>query len=180
MSILAVYEDSELQQPRMVLTHLEDIVPRLSEVGVRLEAVPLPGTAGMTSDAELIEACSRLCTESMANADLPFRQLLDLPYMPAYAEVSEAEIAPEHSHGRAGFRLFVCGRATLCLHHGNSLLALACAPGDLLLLPARLKHWAIPVPGERCRVLQFGTSVGDLQALPSGSSLARVFLPLEL
>lgn len=181
MTILAVYQDDQLQVPDMVLTHDEDILPILATVGVSLRSVEqsLPAMRTVTAEHAL-EISGELLAAKRVEPDVKFAEVLQLKGPPGYVEAPEGEGQSEQVLAGDSQWLFLDGVATLCVHHGKKLLVLGCRRGDLLSLPAGIAHWAVPMTGRECMIVRGGLDENALSATPTGDDIADRYPALEL
>ncbi|WP_373186802.1 hypothetical protein [Halopseudomonas sp.] len=181
MTILAVYQDDQLQVPVKVLTHTEDITPILAEANVLLQTVEqsLPVRRMMTA-AQALELSGELLEANRVEQDMEFAEVLELKGPPGYAETPEGTGQSEQILAGDSLWLFLDGVATVCIHHGDKLLVLGCRCGDLLGLPAGTSHWVVPVTGRQCLIIRSGRDENALLATPTGDDIADRYPVLEL
>ena len=181
MTILAVYQDSQLQIPVKVLTHYEDIMPILSAAGISFKSLEqaLPDRS-MISVERAAEVSSELLALSGVEEEVGHFEVMQLQGPPGYAELSGEEAQSEQVLVGDSLWLFLDGAATLCLHHDGLLLVLGCRRGDLLGLPSGLAHWAVPVTARRCLLVRSASEPGALLSKPTGDDIAVRYPVLEL
>lgn len=181
MAILAVYSDDQLQVPVKVLTHMEDIVPILAATGTSLQAIEQSWPArSMMDAAQAMEICGELLARIRVEHDREFLEVLELEGPPGYAEVPAADGPEEQTLAGDSLWLFLDGVATVCIHHGETLLVLGCRRGDLLALPAGTAHWTVPVTGRQCLIVRSGAGADALSCTATGSDIASRYPVLEL
>ena len=181
MTILAVYQDDQLQVPGKVLTHMEDIVPILDAAGVSLHITESSWFKGATvSTAQALDISGELLTTIGVEQSMEFAELLELEGPPGYEAGSDGGGQNEQTLAGDSLWLFIEGVATMCIHHGTSLLVLGCRCGDLLSLPEGLAHWVVPVTGRKCFIVRSARDAGALISRPTGNDIARRYPVLEL
>ncbi|MBE7926789.1 1,2-dihydroxy-3-keto-5-methylthiopentene dioxygenase [Pseudomonas saudiphocaensis] len=142
MSILSVYHHETPEQPFKVLTHHDDVAATLAEVGVHLERWQA-GTAiaANADDGDLLAAyraqIDRLKSER-GYAEVEVLRLAGDQSKQAASRVQELE---EYVQAEDEARFFVAGRGLFNLHIEDRIFALLCEKGDLLVIPAAVRHW---------------------------------------
>lgn len=133
MSSLTVYHQSTPDIPNKVLTHLEDIAATLAEQGVRFERWQAAAAiqAG-ASDQDVIGAYQ-------ASIDA-------LKAEKGYAGVevtreADARLLAEHTCDEDQLRFFAAGRGLFSLRIEDYIYAVLCEKGDLIGVPAGVRHW---------------------------------------
>lgn len=133
MSSLSVYHQSTPDIPNKVLTHLEDIAATLAEQGVRFTRwqAGAPIQAG-ASDQQVIDAYQ-------ANIDA-------LKAETGYASVevtreTDASSLAEHTCDEQRLHFFAAGRGLVSLRIEDYIYAVLCEKGDLIGVPAGVRHW---------------------------------------
>lgn len=181
MTILAVYQDDELQVPGKVLTHAEDIVPILATAGVSLQTLEQSLPKGrMISAAQALEISDELLATIRVEQRMEFVEVLTLEGPPGYAEIPVGEGQSEQVLAGDSLWLFLDGVVTVCIHHGEKLLVLGCRRGDLLCLPEGIAHWTVPVTGRQCVIVRSARDADALIGRPTGNDIARRYPVLEL
>lgn len=181
MTILAVYQDDELQVPGKVLTHAEDIVPILATAGVSLQTTEQSLPKGrIISAAQALEISGELLATIRVERRMEFVEVLMLEGPPGYAEIPAEEVQGEQVLAGDSLWLFLDGVAMVCIHHDEKLLVLGCRRGDLLGLPAGIAHWTVPVTGRQCVIVRSARDAEALVSRLTGNDIARRYPVLEL
>jgi len=179
MSVLSIYDERGVASSE-VFTGLDDISVRLNEIGVRFEhwtaGVEFGGDA---SDAEVLSAY-RDSIDSLkrfygfqsedvisVNADHPERVAL------------RARFLREHTHSDFEVRFFVEGRGLFYLHPDDRVYAVLCERGDLISVPANVKHWFDMGEYPELRCIRLFTTPEGWVADYTGSDIAEGFPRLE-
>ncbi|MCK9895082.1 acireductone dioxygenase [Frankia sp. AgB32] len=63
------------------------------------------------------------------------------PHRPSRVSEARQMFLEEHTHRDAEVRFFAEGKGCFYLHFGDHVYALVCEAGDLLSIPARVRHW---------------------------------------
>lgn len=141
MSVLTIYRESS-PQPIETLEDHDAITERLLGLGVQFEAWEAARAFDSHADQDAILAAydgpvNRLKTlygfESAdvisVSADHPQKEQL------------RAKFLDEHIHTDFEVRFFVEGRGLFFLHLDEMVYAVLCERGDLISVPAHVKHW---------------------------------------
>ena len=136
MSRLQVFREDD---PSVVMLATEDgdvIASTLGEIGVRFERWP-----------------TRACGDDLLAAYAPEIALLKAEG--GYQTVDVVSVTPdhpdraamrtkflsEHTHAEDEVRFFVAGEGLFTLHHDSRVFDVLCTEGDLMSVPAGMKHW---------------------------------------
>ncbi|MFJ2548440.1 acireductone dioxygenase [Pseudomonas sp. NPDC087612] len=171
MSSLSVYHQSTPDTPNKVLTHLEDIAATLQEQGVRFARwqAGAPIQAG-ASDQQLIGAYQASIDALKAETGY------------ARVEVSreaDTSLRDEHTCAEERLHFFAAGRGLVSLRIEDYIYAVLCEKGDLIGVPAGVRHWFDM--GEEPRFVAirvFNRPEGGLVRF-TGDSIAKMFPRLD-
>lgn len=142
MSILSVYHHDTPEQPFKVLTHHEDVAATLAEVGVHLERWQAStAIAANADDEDLIAAYQSQIDRFKSERGYAEVEVLRLTDDQAKQVVSRPQTLEEYVQSEDEVRLVVSGRGLFNLHIGDRVFAVLCEKGDLLLIPAGVRHW---------------------------------------
>ena len=136
MSRLQVFRADD---PSVATLATEDggvITSKLSEIGVRFERWP-----------------TRVCGDDLLVAYAP--EIAALKAEGGYQTVDVVSVTPdhpdralmrtkflsEHTHAEDEVRFFVAGEGLFTLHHNGRVFDVLCTEGDLMSVPAGMKHW---------------------------------------
>lgn len=142
MSSLTVYHETSPDVPNKVLTHVDDIVSTLADVGVRFERwqASAPITAGAPQE-EVIAAYRPQIDALMKERGYVTVDVVSLDRShPQKAEL-RAKFLDEHRHAEDEVRFFVAGRGLFTLHIDDYVYAVLCEKNDLISVPAGTRHW---------------------------------------
>lgn len=142
MSILSVYHHDTPEQPFKVLTHHEDVVATLAEVGVHLERWQASGSiAANTDDEGLLAAYQPQIDRLKSERGYAIAEVLRLTSDPSRQTASREQGLEEYVQSADEARFFVAGRGLFNLHIEDRVFAVLCEKGDLLVIPAGVRHW---------------------------------------
>lgn len=156
MSILAVYESSDLRCPRRVLTHVEDIRRALDALGLSLATDAVEASAAVASRTH------------------------DAHGLPAYQQVEEQLTKDNIFSCGAVERQVLAGQLRLCLGGADWALVFALRAGDCIRLPHGLEQCILPAAGVACC---WKDSAADESALiyhPLEAPALAGLLPLDI
>ena len=142
MSRLTVYEDAA---PEAVVLRMEEagaIADALRPIGVRFERWESPVALGDDAAPDSILAAYRPYLDGLmgaggaGSADV-IRLEPDNPAGPAMRQ----KFLAEHIHTEDEVRFFVRGGGSFVLHVEGRVYDVRCTQGDLISVPAGIKHW---------------------------------------
>ncbi|MGK4008880.1 acireductone dioxygenase [Sorangium sp. So ce1036] len=142
MSHLIVYPEDQPSRPLGEYTALDDIQRELGAIGVHFERVDasIPLQEGAGQDEVL--AAYRDVVE--AEREAHGYEIVDVvrmkPDAPG-AEQARKKFLAEHTHAEDESRLFVEGGGCFYLHAAGRVFQVVCARGDLIRVPAEMRHW---------------------------------------
>jgi 1,2-dihydroxy-3-keto-5-methylthiopentene dioxygenase len=140
MTILSVYPQTTPELPNKVLTHGEDIVSTLVEVAVRCAQWPTVAVADLSAETILVAYQAQI-EQLTDETGLTTVDVLSSVAEPAGHAELRASLLQERHHAGDCVYLCVAGRGLLAMHIGEQVFELLAGKGDLLVLPAGIKHW---------------------------------------
>lgn len=179
MTTLSVYQQSFPELPSKVLTHVEDIVSTLAEVGVRFAHWPAVVKLPVDSCAEvLLTAYQAQITQLMNETGLSVVDVVSFSAHPQKTEL-RAALLHERSHGAEQVYWCVAGRGLWALHVGELVFEVLSERGDLIGLPAGSKHWLDVGEQADFVAVHLCTSSDALLAQVTGDAISERFTRLE-
>jgi len=85
----------------------------------------------------------------------------------------------EHIHSEYEVRFFVDGQGLFYLHIGDAVYSVLCEKGDLISVPAGVKHWFDMGPNPHFKAIRLFTNPAGWVANFTGDPLATTFPTLE-
>jgi 1,2-dihydroxy-3-keto-5-methylthiopentene dioxygenase len=136
MSRLQVFHEHDAASPVLSSEDGDVIASKLREIGVRFERWPtrLSGDDILAAYASEIEALK--AEDGYQTVDV----VRVTPDHPDRA-VMRTKFLSEHTHAEAEVRFFVGGEGLFTLHHDGHVFDVLCTEGDLMSVPAGMKHW---------------------------------------
>ena len=168
MTTLLQFADTAPQTLVGRFERLEDIVARLSALGVRFERwqASQPLEADASSDAILaayaadIERLKRERGYKTADVVRLKRNPEDAGWAQK-AAAARGKFLDEHTHSEDEVRFFVEGSGMFCFHLQSLVHLLVCERGDLLSVPAGTRHWFdMGSDPAFCAIRLFGSEAG--------------------
>lgn len=162
------------------ITDPDTIAARLAAIGARFERWPLAGELppGASQD-DILAAYADPVARLQATFGFQSADVINVgPDHPQKAAL-RAKFLDEHTHDDFEVRFFVAGRGAFYLHVEDQVFTLRCQAGDLLSVPAGLRHWFdLGAEPHLCCIRLF-TSAAGWEAHFTGDPVATRFPPLE-
>lgn len=180
MSRLTILDEADAARSLLDTRDFAAIAGALAPIGVSFErwtpAAPLAADADDKALLAAYEADIRRLSESGGYRS--FDVIRVLPDNPKREEL-RAKFLEEHIHEDDEVRFFVEGSGMFYLHADGRVHMLLCEAGDLISVPAGLKHWFDMGPAPRfCAVRLFTTPEGWVAKF-TGAPIARAFPSYE-
>lgn len=172
MSRLRVFAEDAPDAPLLDTDEEAAIVAALAPIGVRFERWPLrdlaEGEDALTAYAPEI---ARLKAEGgYQSVDI----VAMIPDHPARAEL-RTKFLDEHTHAEDEVRFFVEGQGLFTLHAEGRVFAMLCTAGDLIAVPAGMKHWFDMGPSPRFTAIRLFLNPDGWIARFTGDAIASRF-----
>jgi 1,2-dihydroxy-3-keto-5-methylthiopentene dioxygenase len=142
MSRLTVYYDDSPDSPILRTEDAAVIADELGAIGVRFERWESPVALSPEDDAETILAAYRPYLDAlMGTSGAGSADVIKLTPDHPQAVPLRAKFINEHSHTEDEVRFFVHGSGNFILHLNGRIYDAHCTQGDLISVPANIKHW---------------------------------------
>ena len=176
MSRLTIYPDNDASRPLLDTADGEQIAEALKPLQVRFErwsaSRQLPpeidDTAVMEAYGADIERLKREC--GYRSVDV----LRCLPDNPKREEL-RLKFLDEHTHAEDEVRFFVEGSGVFYLRASGKVFMTLCERGDLLSVPAGIRHWFDMGPAPHFTAIRLFTTPAGWVANFTGERIARNF-----
>lgn len=180
MSHLCVYHSSNPKQPIKLLNHLEDISRELAEIGVRFERwqADQPLTA-QSSPEEVLMAYQADIARLQSEGGYVTVDVISMDEQHPQKEALRAKFLDEHTHSEDEVRFFVAGRGLFNLHVEEQVYAVFCERGDLISVPAGVKHWFDMGEHPRFTAIRLFNNPEGWVANYTGDTVASLYPMLE-
>ena len=179
MTLLTIHPEDRPDEC-LALRDPDEIADRLWEVGVLFER--WTAEHGFTPEASQEEVISAYQTSVNRLVDrYEFRTADVISLRPDHPEKDalRTRFLSEHTHAEFEVRFFVEGRGLFYLHIGDQVHMILCEQGDLLSVPAGVKHWFDmgELPSFKC--IRLFTNPEGWVAQYTGNPIAERFPSLE-
>lgn len=136
MSRLQVFREDDAHTPVLATEDGDVIASTLRAIGVRFERWPL------RDHGEDILAAYAPETETLKAAG-GFQSIDVVRVTPDHPDraTMRTKFLSEHTHAEDEVRFFVGGEGLFTLHHDNRVFDVLCTAGDLMSVPAGMRHW---------------------------------------
>ena len=142
MSRLTVYREASPDDRLLQTEDPDRIASELSSVGVAFERWQSPVAVGPDDEAgQVLHAYRPFLDRLLGASGAGSADVLRLrPDAPDYAPL-RAKFLAEHTHTEDEVRFFVHGGGSFVLHVGGRVYDAHCTAGDLIAVPANIRHW---------------------------------------
>lgn len=175
MSNLQIFPEQDSSNPRLSTDDPAAIAEALADIGVRFERRP---TYALPDDADQ-EAILRTYSPDIAElqARHGYRSFDVIRLTPDHPDLEplRRKFLSEHSHSEDEVRFFVEGEGLFTLHAGDDVRALLCTRGDLISVPAGMRHWFDMGPRPRFTAIRLFTDPEGWVAQFTGDPIADRF-----
>ena len=138
MSHLQVFDEGDGSTPLLDTSDEATIAAELATIGVRFERWP---TRPLDDPAAILEVYAPEIETLKAEAGYQSVDVVALaPDHPDRAAL-RGKFLSEHTHGEDEVRFFVDGEGLFTLHEDGRVFNMLCTTGDLISVPAGMKHW---------------------------------------
>ena len=136
MSRLQVFREDDAARPIIATENSAVIASTLREIGVRFER----WLTRETGDDVLAAYAQEI---DMLKAEGGYRTVDVVSIVPDHPDrvTMRTKFLSEHTHAEDEVRFFVGGEGLFTLHHGGRVFDVLCTAGDLMSVPAGMKHW---------------------------------------
>jgi 1,2-dihydroxy-3-keto-5-methylthiopentene dioxygenase len=138
MSALQIFSDADSTTALLATTDAEVIARELASVGVRFERWP---TRPVASTDEVLTAYAPEIAALTAEGGYQSIDVMAVtPDHPDRATI-RTKFLSEHTHAEDEIRFFVEGQGLFTLHEQGRVFNMLCTQGDLISVPAGMRHW---------------------------------------
>ena len=179
MSELRVYSDQDPSAAQIYREH-DAIASELDAVGVEFERWTADRVLSDTAtQEEIIEAYRGSVDRLMTQYGFKSVDVISLRPDHPDKEALRAKFLDEHTHSDFEVRFFVEGRGLFYLHPDENVYVVLCEKGDLISVPANVKHWFDMGEFPNLQCIRLFTTPEGWVAHFTGSSIAKRFPRLE-
>ena len=176
MSRLQVFAENDGATLLLDTSDADVIAGALGEIGVMFERWPLkPLDAESDILTVYADEVARL-TEAGGYRSIDVARIA--PDHPERATMRDKFLS-EHTHGEDEVRFFVEGEGLFTLHHDARVFNMLCSAGDLISVPAGMRHWFDMGAAPRFTAIRLFVNTDGWVAAFTGSDIAQRFPRLE-
>jgi len=180
MSRLTVYRDDAPAAPLLDTADAAQIAAGLAEIGVSFRRWPAKAGLGAgASDADVLAAYADEVADLMRSGGY---QAVDVarvsPDHPERAAL-RSKFLSEHRHDEDEVRVFVEGAGLFYLREGGQVHLALCEAGDMISVPAGIRHWFDMGPEPRFTAIRLFTSPEGWVARYTDDPIAEAFPRFE-
>jgi 1,2-dihydroxy-3-keto-5-methylthiopentene dioxygenase len=179
MSLLTIYQNADRGKSRVIRDPAE-ISRQLNTIGVHFErwsaSEPLADNA---DQAAVLEAYKVQVAELMQKHGFKSADVISVrPDFPERVALRQKFLS-EHTHSEFEVRFFVDGHGLFCLHPDENVYAVYCEKGDLLSVPAGMKHWFDSGAEPNIKAIRLFTTTEGWVAQYTGDKIADTLPKME-
>lgn len=175
MSHLALFNQFNLQSPYKVSDDFSVQVAELAEDGVyfsKREVLSTLPNSKLGRD-QLIKLYQELVDDIKRDHNYLYADIAQLSKNDPHSVVARSQYISEHTHSEDEARFFIEGAVLVYIHVNQKIHILQCGPGDLLIIPKRVKHWMDIGPEPSFTSIRWYNTKGGLQTEFTGSYVAE-------
>ena len=179
MSLLTIHPENQPDQAQ-VITEPAGIAAALSTIGVAFER--------WTADRELPADADQAAILAVYNGSIErlktshgFRSADVISVAPDHPQKAELrrKFLCEHTHSEFEVRFFVAGQGLFYLHPDERVFLVLCERGDLISVPAGVKHWFDMGANPHLKCIRLFTTPDGWVADYTGDTIADRFPTLD-
>ena len=176
MSRLTVYHEDVATTPLLDTIDAGEIAVCLQKIGVGFErwATETALASDMT-DAQVMAAYAPHIAKLSAEGGYRSADVVRLTPEHPNRVALRAKFLAEHRHGEDEVRFFVEGAGLFCLREAGKVHMTLCEAGDLISVPAGIRHWFDMGPRPYFTAIRLFTSPDGWAARFTGDPIAEAF-----
>ena len=172
MSRLQVFDEADGTAPLLDTADGEAIAAELATIGVRFERWP---TRELSDPAAILEVYAPEIAALKAEAGYQSVDVVALAPDHPDREALRGKFLSEHTHGEDEVRFFVDGEGLFTLHQDGRVFNMLCTKGDLISVPAGMRHWFDMGPAPRFTAIRLFVNPDGWVARFTGDDIAARF-----
>lgn len=176
MSHLQIFNDSDGAAPVLETADRTVIAEALGRIGVTFERWETRDVA--TPDDVLTAYAAEIAALKAKGGYRSVDVMAVAPDHPERATL-RTKFLSEHTHAEDEVRFFVDGEGLFTLHHGGQVFNALCTRGDLMSVPAGMKHWFDMGAAPHFTVIRLFQNPDGWVATFTGDPIAERFPRLE-
>jgi 1,2-dihydroxy-3-keto-5-methylthiopentene dioxygenase len=172
MSRLQVFDEADGAAPLLDTDDGDAIAAELATIGVRFERWP---TRDLPESSAILEAYAPEIEALKAEAGYQSVDVVALAPDHPDRETLRGKFLSEHTHGEDEVRFFVDGEGLFTLHQDGRVFNMLCTKGDLISVPAGMRHWFDMGPAPRFTAIRLFVNPDGWVARFTGDDIAARF-----
>ena len=176
MSRLLVYKDTSPAQPVFNSIDPIEIAAELKKIHVGFQR--WENSVRLAEDAsaeEILSAYRPYLNTLMGDTGAGSADIVKLTPGHPQAEILREKFLAEHTHIEPEIRFFVSGSGHFVLHENGYVYDTYCENGDLIMVPAGIKHWFDAGPQPNFTALRVFTDTAGWVAHFTGDNISKRF-----
>jgi 1,2-dihydroxy-3-keto-5-methylthiopentene dioxygenase len=176
MSRLQIFAETDGTTALLDTRDGDAIAAALNAAGVQFERWPLKP---LTGDSDILAVYADEVARLTAQGG--YRSIDVAKIAPDHPEraAMRGKFLAEHTHGEDEVRFFVEGEGLFTLHHDGRVFNMLCSAGDLISVPAGMRHWFDMGASPHFTAIRLFVNPDGWVAAFTGSDIAERFPRLE-
>ena len=180
MSRLTVYPETDAATVLVDTSAPGQIASGLAQIGVRFECWPTRRELGAgAADENVLDAYAHEIEGLKLAGGYRAVDVIRLGPDHPDREALRAKFLSEHRHDEDEVRFFVEGAGLFCLREDGKVHVVLCEAGDMISVPAGVRHWFDMGPSPRFTAIRLFTSAEGWVARYTGDPIADAFPRFE-
>jgi len=180
MSRLRIFHHDDPGQVLYCSDNREQIAMRLQALGIRFEQWPLDARISTGAEPEQVMAAYQQHIDRL-NSEYGFQSMDVISLAPDHPQRASLrqKFLQEHTHNDDEIRFFVAGSGLFTMHPHDEVYELLCCAGDLISVPAGMRHWFDMGPAPDFIAIRFFTRPDGWVGHFTGDDIAERFPRLQ-
>jgi 1,2-dihydroxy-3-keto-5-methylthiopentene dioxygenase len=180
MSRLTIYSEGDPATPLLDTDNGGEIATALAGIGVQFARWPAEAPlAPDADDAAVLAAYARAIAQLRARGGYQAVDVIRLAPDHPDKTALRAKFLAEHRHDEDEVRFFVEGAGLFCLREAGRVHLVLCETGDLINVPAGIRHWFDMGPAPHFTAIRLFTNPEGWIARFTGDPIADAFPRFE-
>lgn len=142
MSTLRIFDEAAPAAPLAEIDDAAKIAAQLAEIGVRFERWESPVSLPPDAEADtILDAYRPYLDRLLGETGAGTADVIKMTPNHPQAEALRAKFLNEHIHTEDEVRFFVRGSGHFVMHTEGRVYDALCTEGDLISVPANIRHW---------------------------------------
>ncbi|MDD5035873.1 MAG: cupin [Methylococcaceae bacterium] len=179
MSLMSIQSENPVG-PAEIVRDFDGIAERLRQIGVQFERWEADCEFEAEADQQtVLSAYAKPLERLKTMYGFQSADVISLGQDHPQKELLRAKFLDEHTHSDFEVRFFVEGRGLFYLHPDETVYGVLCEQGDLISVPAGVKHWFDMGENPHLKCIRLFTTPEGWVADFTGSGISASFPTLE-